>query len=264
MPGAGTTVAVESEGNAATIIPRRGGRTLAFLLAKVRAETTAQTRRSAIEQDEAAKVPNLRPPVPKKVEPIFERIDKVLQGYQPKWHLFLENAYSGGGFALGGGRATYVSAYNYIDARASYSITNYKLTEVEFVAPRIFQRRGELSVLGGWREATQIGFYGTGPDSSTDTRTNYLLQHPYASARLKLFTRRVLMLRGGSEFARWRSQVRAPFPVRGKLKYTAATLAGLEADVTYVHTHESALDWHCRLQPPRRLRWYTSRLQGSE
>ncbi len=54
----------------------------------------------------------------------------------------------------------HVSSYNFVDVRGSYSVSNYKRAEIEFVAPRLFHRRGELSVLGGWRDATQVGFYG--------------------------------------------------------------------------------------------------------
>ena len=66
--------------------------------------------------------------------------------------------------------------------RGSYTILGYKRVEAEFVAPRMFNRRGHLSVLAGWREATQVGFYGIGPDTSKDDRTNYLFQRPYGSA----------------------------------------------------------------------------------
>ena len=51
----------------------------------------------------------------------------------------------------------------------------------------MFNRRGELSLLGGWREATQVGFYGIGPDSSKDDQTNYLFQQPYGSALFTIF-----------------------------------------------------------------------------
>ena len=207
--------------------------------------SAALTRRAAIEREEAAKVPLLRPPVPRKVEPLFDRIDRILQGYQPRWHLFFENAYAGGGFTLGGGHASYVSAYNYVDVRASYSIADYKRAEVEFVAPRIFRRRGQLTVLGGWREATQVGFYGIGPDSANSARTNYLFQQPYSSARLTFFpTRRVLMLGGGIEVARWSQEPgEGTFP-SVETKYTSITLPGLGAEVTYVHTQGTVgLDW---------------------
>ena len=59
-------------------------------------------------------------------------------------------------------------------------------------------------MLGGWREATQVGFYGIGTNTSKDDRTNYLFQQPYASALFTVFpTRRFLMFRGGAEFSRW-------------------------------------------------------------
>ncbi len=74
--------------------------------------------------------------------------------------------------------------------RGSYTFSNYKRVEAEFVAPRIFKRRGHLSVLGGWREATQVGFYGIGTNTSKDDRASYLFQQPYASALLTIFPTR--------------------------------------------------------------------------
>ncbi len=71
-----------------------------------------------------------------------------------------------------------------LDVRGSYTIKGYKRAEAEFIAPRLFHRRGALSLLGGWREATQVGFYGLGTDTSKDDRTNYGFQQPYGSATL--------------------------------------------------------------------------------
>jgi len=139
----------------------------------------------------------------------------------------------------------YVSGYNYIDARASYSILGYKRAEVEFIAPRMFNRRAHLSLLGGWREATQVGFYGFGTQTSKDDRTNYKFQQPYGNALFTIYpTRRVLMLRGGAEYSQW-SQLsgEGTFP-SVETKYTPATLPGLGAKVTYLHTQGTVgLDW---------------------
>ena len=97
--------------------------------------------------------------------------------------------------------------------RGSYSLLGYKRAEAEFIAPRLFNRRGTLSVLGGWREATQVGFYGLGTNTSKDNRTNYDFQEPYGSATLTLWpTRRLLMLRGGVELSQWSQR-----PGEGKL-----------------------------------------------
>ena len=203
------------------------------------------TRQAAIEQEQAAKVPNLHPYIPDKGEQIFQRIDTVLEGGQLRWHPFFESAYSGGGFTLGVGHTNYVSAYNYLDVRGSYTITGYKRAEVEFVAPRIFNRRGHLSVLGGWREATQVGFYGIGPDTSKDDRTNYLFQQPYGSALLTVYPRRRnLMLRGGVEFTQWSQEPGQGSSPSVEEVYTPETLPGLGAEVTYVHTQGTlGLDW---------------------
>jgi hypothetical protein len=205
----------------------------------------ASSRQAAIEQEQAAKVSNLHPYAPNKGERIFDKVDTLLEGGALRWHPFFESAYSGGGFTLGAGHLNYVSAYNYIDVRGSYTITGYKRAEVEFVAPRMFNRRAHLSVLGGWREATQVGFYGIGNNTSKDDRTNYLFRQPYGSALFTIFpTRRVLMLRGGAEFSRWKQESgEGSFP-SVETRYTPATLPGLGAEVTYLHTQGTVgLDW---------------------
>ena len=160
----------------------------------------AGTRQALIEQEQAAKVPTLHPYVPNKAEKIFDRVDTILQGGTLRWHPFFDSAYSGGGFTLGIGHVNYLGGYNTLDVRGSYTISNYKRVEAEFIAPRLFHRRGSLSILGGWREATQVGFYGVGNDTDTADKTNYHFQQPYADALLTVFpTRRNLMLRGGVE-----------------------------------------------------------------
>ena len=203
------------------------------------------TRQAAIEQEQAAKVPTLHPYVSNKGERIFQRVDTLLERGTLRWHPFFESAYSGGGFTLGLGHANYVSGYNTIDVRGSYTISNYKRVEAEFVAPRMFNRRGQLSVLGGWREATQVGFYGIGTNTSKDDRTNYLFQQPYGSALLTVFPRRrAFMLRGGVEFSRWSQEPgEGSFP-SVETRYTPEDLPGLGAEVTYLRTQGTVgFDW---------------------
>ena len=203
------------------------------------------TREAAIAQDQAAKAKDLHPYKPGKDERIFQRVDTILAGGRLRWHPFFDSAYAGGGFTLGAGHVNYVSAYNYIDARASYSIANYKRAEVEFIAPRMFKRRAQLSVLGGWREAPQVGFFGIGNDTTEEDRTNYLFRQPYGSALFTIFpARRFLALQGGFEYSRWSlDSGKGSFP-SVETKYTAAELPGLGAEVTYLHSQVMVgLDW---------------------
>jgi hypothetical protein len=204
------------------------------------------TREAALAQAQAEKVPTLHPYVPGKAEGLFNRAEDVLVNGVLRWHPFFESAYYGGGFTLGAGYAHHVSSYNMVDIRGSYTDLGYKRVEAEFTAPRLFHRRGSLSVLGGWREATQAAFYGFGMDTSLDSRTDFDFRQPYGSATLTLWpTRRLLMLRGGVELSQWsqRAAEGSDFPSVEEV-YTPATLPGLGTRTTYLHSQGTAgLDW---------------------
>ena len=208
-------------------------------------EPDAATRQAAIEQAQAEKVKTLHPYVPGKLEGLMNRAEDILVNGVPRWHPFFESAYYGGGLTLGAGYAHHVSPYNLFDVRGSYTILGYKRVEAEFTAPRLFHRRGALSLLGGWREATQTAFYGLGMGTSKDDRTDFDFQQPYGSATLTLWpARRLLMLRGGLELSQWSQR-----PAEGNIRsvetvYTPATLPGLGTKTTYLHSQGTAgFDW---------------------
>jgi len=226
--------------------------TLIMMLAATAAlaqEPEPGTRQAAIEQTEADKATRLQAYVPGTFERLMTRVEDIVTYRTVTWHPYFESAAQGGGFTGGVGYVLHVSPYNFIDVRGSITVAGYKRGEAEFVAPRLFDRRGELSVLGGWREATRVNFYGFGPDSSTSDLVNYGFKEGYGSALLTFRpTRQLLMLRGGAELARW-----SPAETNGSSPsvdnvYTPLTLPGLGATTTYVHTQGTvALD--SRLAP---------------
>jgi hypothetical protein len=203
------------------------------------------TREAAIQQAQAEKVPTLHPYVPSTGEKVMAKAEVILAGGAVKWHPFFGSAYSGSGFAIGPGYAFPVSPYNFLDVRGSYSRLGYKRAEAEFTAPRLFHRRGSLSILGGWREATQVAFYGLGPDSTKDHRLNYDFQQPYASALLEVQpARRYLLLRGGVEVTEWKQRRGEGLFPSVETVFTPATLPGLGATVDYVHSQGTVgFDW---------------------
>jgi hypothetical protein len=209
-------------------------------------QTDVATRDALLEQTRIEKVKTLHPYVPRKTEALFTRAEDILVNGVPSWHPFFESADYGGGFTLGAGYAHHVSPYNMIDVRGSYTLLGYKRLEAEFTAPHLFNRRGSLSVLGGWREATQTAFYGFGMGTSLENRTDFDFRQPYGSATLTLWpTRRLLMLRGGVELSQWsqRPADGSRFPSVERV-YTPATLPGLDAKTTYLHSQGTAgLDW---------------------
>jgi len=206
-------------------------------------ETT--TREAAIEQAQAEKVKTLHPYVPGKVEGLLNRAEDILVNGVPRWHPFFESADYGGGLTLGAGYAHHVSPYNLLDVRGSYTILGYKRIESEFTAPRLFNRRGSLTLLGGWREATQGAFYGIGMDTTLEERRNFDFQQPYGSGTLTLWpTRRLLMLRGGLELSQWSLRpAEGDFPSIETV-FRPATLAGVGTKTTYLHSQgTAAFDW---------------------
>ncbi|PWT82069.1 MAG: hypothetical protein C5B57_09335 [Blastocatellia bacterium] len=194
------------------------------------------TRAAVLEQEQAEKATQLHPYVPNKAEKYMDYAQTVLTtGLH--WHPFFQNAYSGGGFTLGAGYRKYLGSYNSVDTRGSITFSGYKRIESEFLAPNLFHRRGELSVIGGWREATEVGYYGTGTANSVDDRADYGFKQPYGAATLTVRPRRrMFLLRGSIEASQW-EQTPGSGGVRSVEEvYTPSTLPGLGATVTYFHS----------------------------
>jgi len=228
-------------------------------------EPEPTTREAAIEQAQAEKASELRPYTPGRAEALLNRAEASLFNGVRRWHPFFDSAYSGGGFTLGAGYAHHVSAYNELDLRGSYTILGYKRVEAEFTAPRLFHRRGALSLLGGWREATQARFYGFGIDTAKSDRTNFNFRQPHGSAFLTLWpTRRLWLLRGGVEVSQWSQRPGEGDAPSVETVYTPETLPGLGTRTTYLHSEGTVgFDWRTSSGYSRRGGFYGVTLQDN-
>jgi len=223
--------------------------TTATVLAAMAGPARAQdveptTRQATVEAAQADKAGVLHPYIETTAERWMARVERMMSE-APRWHPFFESAYHGGGMPFGIGYIQHVSPFNYVDVRGSYTVHSYKRAEVEFLAPRLFQRRAQLSVLGGWRDATQVGFYGYRNESSLDNRANYGFEESYGSALLTLRpTRENLVLSGGVELARWQMKPGVGGAPSVEEVYTALALPGIGSTATYVHTQAGVgFDW---------------------
>jgi hypothetical protein len=202
---------------------------------------TPATRTEAIEDAQAEKVKELTPQEPQKGERLTARVEAALTRGGPHWYPFFESSYPGGGFPVGAGYSWFVSAYNTVDVRGSITPSGYKRMEAEFLAPTIFNRRGTLDVIGGWREATQVPFYGLGA-SQAENRVSYGFKQPHASALLTLRpTRRLLVLNGGIEYIQWNMQPgQGSFPSIEEV-FPRESLVGVDAPWRLLRDHVSRL-----------------------
>jgi hypothetical protein len=224
------------------ITARTGSAVLALWLALPSAPAMAQaqqpepqTRAGQIEQQQAAK--EVRSYEPGKAERLLDYAESTLttgSGFHP----FFISAYSGGGFTLGAGYLKYVTPYNTLDVRGSLTFSGYKRIEAEFINPQLFGGPATLSVLGGWRDATEVGFYGIGTANTSDKdRVVYSFEQPYASALLTVRPgRRALFVAGGFEVSQWQTGPGAGDDPSIDTVYTPETLPGLGAQPVYLHT----------------------------
>jgi hypothetical protein len=223
------------------------------------AQAEDDTRAGRIAQQQQAKASDLKPYEPNKAERWVKEVEEILMSGNMHWHPFFESAYRGGGFTLGGGYLDHVGDYNTVDLRGSYTLSQYIRAESEFRAPRLFNRRGTLSVVGGWRKATQVGYYGIGTDNtSKDDAANFSFTQPYVVAALDVRPRRNwLVLTGGTEFSQWN-----PGPGEGSSpsieeRYTPETAPGLGASPTYLRLFGTlAADWRTSPGYSRRGGYY--------
>jgi hypothetical protein len=216
------------------------------------------TRAAVVEQEQAEKAAAAKPYVPNAAEKYLNYAEDFLKQGRLHWHPFFDNAYAGGGFTVGAGYMEHVGSYNVLDLRGSITPSGYKRTEALFTAPKVLGRRMSLSALGGWREATQVGFYGVGTSTPKDARTNFGFTEWYGSALATLLpARRVLVLGGGFEAAQWHQQPGSGSEPSIETVYTPATLPGLGADTTYLHSQATiGLDWRPSAGYARRGGYY--------
>ena len=204
------------------------------------------TRAEALALQKADKAKALSPYEPSKAERLVNRAEELLLSGSLHWRPWFESAYAGGGFTMGAAYRRFVSPYNTIDVRGSITFSGYKRIEAEFLAPRLFDRRGLVSVVGGWREATQVGFFGIGTaNTSSDDRVNYSFKQPYVRGRIEVRpTRRYFVVDGGLEYSQWNQRSGSGSAPSIEEVYTPDTLPGLGASPTYLHVQGgAAFDW---------------------
>jgi outer membrane protein assembly factor BamA len=92
--------------------------------------------------------------------------------------------------------------------------------------------------IGGWREATQVGYYGLGNDTAKSDRANYGFKQLYGMATFGMRPRRTpFAFQAGLETSQWEQT-----PGSGAVSsidevYTPESLPGLGATITYLHSH---------------------------
>src|SRR4051812_27378265 len=196
----------------------------------------------ARQQDEKAR--DTRPPSRDKGEELFLKAEKIFlldpSGFFPA----LDSVYQGGGVTLGAGYRRFYGDNTFWQIKGLYSVLNYKLIEGATVSRDRLKGRLTLGARVGWRDATQVAYYGIGQQSKVEDRANFRFQQTYADADAAFRPRRPLVFKGSLAYEYWDTLKGTGGDPSIETRYTSLTAPGLGAKPGYIHTEvSSGIDW---------------------
>jgi hypothetical protein len=202
------------------------------------------SREAEIAAKQAEKATKLAPYVPNRAERIIagfrrEAIEEP-SGIFPWW----AGVHSGGGFTLGAGYRQWFGDASHWDVRGLYSIKNYKLAETAVRLPGFAGNRLTIGARLGWRDATQVAYYGLGMDTSLDDRANFRFKEGYGEGSLQFRPIPWVVLDGSVAFEDWSLEEGQGSAPSIEAIYTPETAPGLGLSPTYLHSRgTAAIDW---------------------
>jgi len=176
-----------------------------------------------------------------KVAPLADATEYFLDphGFYP----LVGSIYSGGGASFGAGYRGYIGDDTSVDLKGMYSIKNYKWGELSTMKPGEGPRprlRGKI----GWRDATQVAFYGIGQDTDQDNRSNFRLQNFYGGADAQVKPVFPLVFTGGLMYEDYTTKEGQGSAPSIETDWQPAQVPGLGADPQYLHSNVvGAIDW---------------------
>ena len=194
-----------------------------------------QSRAEEIAAAQAKKAEQLRPYTPTKPELILEFVERRLLD-PPPITMTYDSVYSGGGFTLGGQFRQFYRDRSIWAIRGLYSFKNYKLFEVVTTSPGHWLGRLDLTARAGWRDATQVGYYGLGIDTPPEARTSYRFEQTFAEGRAALRAPSWVSATGQLSYEHFALRSGQGDTPSIETLYTPATAPGLGDSPTFVRT----------------------------
>jgi hypothetical protein len=215
------------------------------------------SRLEVITAEQAKKAATLKPPEPDKAERIFLRVKENLIDQPSGFFPYFDSVYGGGGFTLGAGYRQFYGDNTFWDVKGLYSIKSYKLLEVATVSRDHAGGRLAFGGRAGWRDATQVGYYGLGMSTSRDARANYRFKQAYVAGLVEARPIPWVVLSGGMGFDDYAlEEGTGNYPSIEEV-YTPETAPGLQVSPQYVHVDgTAAIDWRTSPGYSRRGGYY--------
>jgi hypothetical protein len=207
---------------------------------------TAQpvSRMDLISTQQAEKAKVSRPPTMDRAEALVRRLESVLLVDPAGFFPYFDSVYQGGGLTVGAGYRQFYGDNTFWEVKGLYSALNYKLVEGGTVSKDHFGKRLTFGARLGWRDATQVAYYGLGQGSEEEDRANFRFQETYAEGKAEYRPIRWLPVKGSLAFEQWNTLQGEGADPSIETRYTPQTAPGLGADPGFMHTRISAgIDW---------------------
>jgi hypothetical protein len=216
---------------------------LAIVLCAVPPAAAQESREAEIAAEQAKKASQLAPREPSTAERWVVTLRRELLDVPSGFYPYFASVYSGGGFTLGAGYRQYFGDRTHWDVKGLYSEKNYKFIELTTDSWGHGQGRLDLHGRLGWRDATQVAYYGLGIDSPED-RSNFRMKQGYVGGDLVARPAPIVVVGAGVTYEDYTLEEGTGSAPSIEDMFTPATAPGLGDSPTYLHTAASGgIDW---------------------
>lgn len=203
------------------------------------------TRAEVIADQQEKKSTELTPEKPSKAEEWIVRFKNDLLISPSGFYPTFDSVYPGGGFTVGLGYRQYYTDTTFFNVDGLYSIKGYKAVRVSTTSHGWMQNRLDVTAHAGWRDATQVEFFGVGNDTAPEDLANFGVTQTYGGGAVNARPLNWIRLRGTVDYEQYSDErgTGRRSPSIEQL-YTPLTAPGLGGEPTYLHFAGSAgIDW---------------------
>lgn len=193
---------------------------------------------------QAKKSGELKPPHTDKAEEIVRRLESVFVNSPSGFYPQFGSVYHGGGVTLGAGYRKFYGDNTSWNVNGLYSFKNYKLIEAGTESSDHFAKRLSFGAKLGWRDATQVGYYGLGTQTNKENRTNFRFQQTYADGHAVFRPVWWFPIQGSVGAEHWETLQGKGNNPSIETTHSPETAPGLGANPSFLHsTLAVGIDW---------------------
>ena len=202
-----------------------------------------ETRDEEWAAEQARKAAEAKPYEPGAVERWMSTVRRELLEQPSGLYPYFGSVYSGGGFTLGAGYRQFFADRTHWDVKGMYSLKNYKFLEFSTDSWGYANGRIDLHGRTGWRDATQVAYYGMGIASPNDP-SNFRMKQWYLGGNLQARPVRPVVLGAAVTYEDYTLEEGEGSTPSIEDSFTPETAPGLGAGPEYLHVATSGgIDW---------------------